>query len=151
MLTGSIKTRGPRTPAASSSSVAPKSMKDQSDDSEFTAGWPSNADLWYQRYVNLMVAHPQDEEDAAVEQFSALHRRVQTLQQPPYVDMAAWLPTCSVGLEVQGLDPDGEWHVPGAGIARALEIRSVARFLACVSVCLHYAEHYSSAGYFATL
>ena len=60
---------------------------DQSD-SEAMA----TADLRFQRYVAIMGAAPQEEEDVTVKQLSALNRRVTVPQQPPYVDMAVWLP-----------------------------------------------------------
>ena len=65
---------------------------DQSDESEFLVDSVATADRWCQRYVTVMGAPPQEEEEASVEQLSALNKRVHTLDQAPYVDLAVWLP-----------------------------------------------------------
>ena len=64
----------------------------QSDETEFTVDSVATADKWYQRYVTLMGAPPQEKEDASIEQLSALNKRVFALDQAPYVDLAVWLP-----------------------------------------------------------
>ena len=68
------------------------SIIDQSDDTEFTSESLATTDRWFQRYVMVMGAPPQEEEDCTVEQLSALHKRIVTLEMAPYVDLAVWLP-----------------------------------------------------------
>ena len=42
------------------------------------------ADRWVQRYTAIMGAPPIEEEDATVEQLSALNKRVNALDLPPF-------------------------------------------------------------------
>ncbi|CAE7562467.1 unnamed protein product [Symbiodinium natans] len=85
------------TPAPAAATTRERSLKmsqvlDQTDDSEFLVEPLARVDLWFQRYVTIMGAAPQEEEDVTAEQLSALHKRTALLQQPPYVDMAVWSP-----------------------------------------------------------
>ena len=56
---------------------------DQSDDSEFGVDSLAVADVWFQRYVTVMGAPPQEDEDVTTEQLSALHKRVILQDLPP--------------------------------------------------------------------
>ena len=68
------------------------SVIDQSDDSEFVPDSLATADRWYQKYTMVMGGAPQEEEDCTVEQLSALNKRVNAMDLPPYVDLGVWQP-----------------------------------------------------------
>ena len=106
----------PAAPPSTTPALPPKGLKmsqviDQSDESEFLVDSVATADRWYQRYVATMGAPPQEEEEASIEQLSALNRRVHTLDQAPYVDLAVWLPYGSRALRTvkfRAWIPDGQ-------------------------------------------
>ena len=68
------------------------SLLDQSDESELLPPENSAVRSWNERYVLLMGAPPQEEEEATDFQLAALFRRVYELDQAPYTDFGVWLP-----------------------------------------------------------
>ena len=65
---------------------------DQADDSELLPPDGLKVHQWSQRYVMLMGASPEEEEEPTDAQLAALHRRVLELDQAPYCDFAVWQP-----------------------------------------------------------
>ena len=67
-------------------------LLDQADDSELLPPDGLKVHQWSQRYVMLMGASPEEEEEPTDSQLAALHRRVLELDQAPYCDFAVWQP-----------------------------------------------------------
>ena len=65
---------------------------DQTDDSETKLPDAVLLNEWAQRYIAVMGAPPQEEEEPTDAQLAALHHRVKVQNQPPYVDFSVWLP-----------------------------------------------------------
>eukprot|EP00913_Durusdinium_trenchii_P006511 g6118.t1 len=65
---------------------------DQTDDSETKLPDAVMLNEWAQRYISVMGAPPQEEEEPTDAQLAALHHRVNVQNQPPYVDFSVWLP-----------------------------------------------------------
>ena len=67
-------------------------LVDQTDDSEMRLPDALKLNEWSQRYIAVMGAPPQEEEEPTDAQLAALHHRVAVQKQPPYVDFSVWLP-----------------------------------------------------------
>ena len=67
-------------------------LVDQTDDSETRLPDAVKLNEWTQRYIAVMGAPPQEEEEPTDAQLAALHHRVAVQKQPPYVDFSVWLP-----------------------------------------------------------
>ena len=67
-------------------------LVDQTDDSETKLPDALKLNEWTQRYIAVMGAPPQEEEEPTDAQLAALHHRVAVQKQPPYVDFSVWLP-----------------------------------------------------------
>ena len=65
---------------------------DQTDESEYAPADASAIQGWNQLYVNIMGAHPEEDEDATDEQLAGLHKRVWEQGRSPYVDFGVWGP-----------------------------------------------------------
>ena len=65
---------------------------DQTDDSETNLPDAVMLNEWAQRYIAVMGATPQEEEEPTDAQLAALHHRVRVQKQPPYVDFSVSLP-----------------------------------------------------------
>ena len=99
---------------ASASTVAPKttaslkekvlkmaSVIDQTDESEFAPAEALLVQGWNQHYVNVMGAHPEEDEDATDEQLAGLFKRVREQDKSPYVDFGVWGPYGRKALKTQ--------------------------------------------------
>ena len=82
----------PLAPPAQTRKIKLASMIDQADDTEIPAAETSAIHLWFQEYVMIMGAPPQEEEEPTAEQLQALNHRVHVLKSTPYVDHAVWGP-----------------------------------------------------------
>ena len=67
-------------------------LVDQTDDSETKLPDAVMLNEWARRYIAVMGAPPQEEEEPTDAQMAALHHRVRVQKQPPYVDFSIWLP-----------------------------------------------------------
>ena len=67
-------------------------LVDQTDDSETKLPDAVLLNEWTQKYIAVMGAPPQEEEEPTDAQLAALHHRVRVQRQPPYVDFSVWLP-----------------------------------------------------------
>ena len=63
-------------------------LVDQTDDSETKLPDAVMLNEWAQRYIAVMGAPPQEEEEPTDAQMAALHHRVRVQKQPPYVDFS---------------------------------------------------------------
>ena len=106
-------------PPAKERGIKMSSVIDQGDDSEFVPESLAVADRWVQRYISIMGAPPIEEEDATVEQLSALNKRVSVLDLPPFVDLGVWLPFGRRALRVAKFRA---WIPDGAGAYIAKEL-----------------------------
>ena len=85
-----------RAPASSSASGSKENLLkmanlvDQTDDSETKLPDALKLNEWTQRYIAVMGAPPQEEEEPTDAQLAALHHRVAVQKQPPYVDFSIW-------------------------------------------------------------
>ena len=84
-------------PAAGKPSIKENVQKmaalvDPADESELLPASMDDLQKWLQRYVTLMGAYPEEEEEPSDAQLSALHRRTVVLKQAPYVDFSVWTP-----------------------------------------------------------
>ena len=68
------------------------SLVDQTDESELLPASMDKVQEWTQRYITLMRAPPEEEEEATDAQLAALHKRTVLLGHPPYVDFSVWTP-----------------------------------------------------------
>ena len=68
------------------------SLVDQTDESELLPASMDKVQEWTQRYITLMGAPPEEEEEATDAQLAALHKRTVLLGHPPYVDFSVWTP-----------------------------------------------------------
>ena len=92
-VTATVNTGG----SSKSSSVKDKVMKmsnvlDQADDSEAVPPEMAMVQSWTQRYLTVMGAYPDEDEEPTDLQMGALHRRVVELDQAPFVDFSVWQP-----------------------------------------------------------
>ena len=76
------------------------SLLDQTVDSELLPPKPEMVQLWVQRYTLTMGAPPEEEEPTEA-QLAALHKKMSTLGQAPYVDFGVWLPFDRRALKAQ--------------------------------------------------
>ena len=67
-------------------------LVDQTDDSETKLPDAVMLNEWAERYIAVMGAPLQEEEEPTDAQMAALHHRVRVQKQPPYVDFSIWLP-----------------------------------------------------------
>ena len=67
-------------------------LLDPSDESELLPASVDDLQRWIQRYVALMGAYPEEEEEPSDAQLSALNRRTVVFKQAPYVDFSVWTP-----------------------------------------------------------
>ena len=65
-------------------------LVDQTDDSETKLPDALKLNEWTQRYIAVMGAPPQEEEEPTDAQLAVLHHRVAVQKQPPYVDFSIW-------------------------------------------------------------
>ena len=72
--------------------VKMSSLIDQQDDSELQLVGNTVINRWLQTYMTLMGALPDRAEEPTPAQLSALHKRVTTNDNAPYVDMSIWVP-----------------------------------------------------------
>ena len=68
------------------------SLVDQADESELMPASLDKVQEWSQRYVSVMGAGPEEEEEATDSQLAALYKRVVILKQAPYTDFSVWVP-----------------------------------------------------------
>ena len=68
------------------------SLIDQQDDSELQLASNAVVNKWLQNYMTLMGSLPDRTEEPTPAQLSALHKKVVTNDNAPYVDMSIWVP-----------------------------------------------------------
>ena len=68
------------------------SLIDQTDESELLPPAASDVDRWYQNYVVIMGALPDESEEPTSSQLAALAKRTIQNDQAPYADFAVWTP-----------------------------------------------------------
>ena len=68
------------------------SLLDQSDESELMPPGREKVQEWVQRYITVMGAPPEEEEEATDAQLAALYKRTIVLKQAPYCDFSVWTP-----------------------------------------------------------
>ena len=71
---------------------AVESLIDQCDESEFMPPDARDVNRWWQNYIAIMGARPEESEEPTSSQVAALARRVITNNQALYCDFAMWLP-----------------------------------------------------------
>ena len=72
--------------------VALKEVIDQGDATEVEPASESMHEAWLKNYFDDARAWPTAVTEPTLDQLTALHYRVVTLRQPPYVDFAVWVP-----------------------------------------------------------
>ena len=85
------------TSASSSTVTAERKLKmthilDQADDGDFTVMPEDTKVKWAQKFIEITGGWPHEEEEATLEQMSALHRRIYVQQIAPFTDFSVWLP-----------------------------------------------------------
>ena len=68
------------------------SIIDQQDDSELLPPGSLQVNNWFQNYIAVMGAPPDETEEPTGAQLAALHKRTNLNDQAPYVDFAIWVP-----------------------------------------------------------
>ena len=68
------------------------SLIDQTDESELLPPAAADVDKWYQNYVVIMGALPDESEEPTASQLAALAKRTLHNDQAPYTDFAVWTP-----------------------------------------------------------
>ena len=125
----------PATGTSSERRMKLSQVADQGDASEFQIFLKSSKAACHAKYVAKVGAMPADAEDPAVEQISAVVRKVKVLGQPPCCDFAVWVPFAKRHLKAQKyqsfvLQEDGSFlakMVPGpACLALASKLPSAA-------------------------
>ena len=69
-----------------------QSLIDQCDESELMPPEAKDVNRWWQNYIAVMGAAPEESEEPTNSQVAALAKRVITNNQAPYCDFASWLP-----------------------------------------------------------
>lgn len=88
---------------------------DQADDGEFIVENESTKAAWYQQYHATMGGWPPEEEEASVEQLSALARRLSTQSIAPFVDFGVWVPYGAKALRASRFRT---WVMTGSGFVQ---------------------------------
>ena len=69
-----------------------QSLIDQCDESELMPPEANTVNRWWQNYIAVMGAAPEETEEPTSSQVAAFAKRVLTNNQAPYCDFAIWLP-----------------------------------------------------------
>ena len=100
------------------------SLVDQADESELMPASLDKVQEWSQRYVSVMGAGPEEEEEATDSQLAALYKRVVILKQAPYTDFSVWVPFGRRALRAQkfqNIHTSWRRHVRHEGAPRSSE------------------------------
>ena len=94
---GSGTTASPRPHPQGSSGLKENVLKmqsliDQCDESELMPPEAKDVNRWWQNYIAIMGAAPEESEEPTSSQVASLAKRVLTNNQAPYCDFAIWLP-----------------------------------------------------------
>ena len=106
------------------------SLLDQSDESELMPPGREKVQEWVQRYITVMGAPPEEEEEATDAQLAALYKRTIVLKQAPYCDFSVWTPYGRRALRSQKFrtfaPAAGQWRVLDEGAPGSSELLAVA-------------------------